>query len=310
MSDLEITRIGLPTGVTLTVQLGGPEEAEAIVLLHGFPESHRTWRSVAPDLARDFRVVAPDQRGFAGSDKPREVEAFKTDRILEDLIALADALGLRTFTLVGHDWGGAVAWLAALRHPDRVARLVIVNAPHPLVFQKSVIEDEAQRAASQYIRAFRNPLMEAGIAAMGLDSFYEKTFGSHADLSSIPPEERQAYLEQWGQEGALTAMLNWYRASEIQVPEPGGHAPAPLWTHMPFPRVKVPTLVIWGMKDKALLPVQLGGLHDLVDDLRIAAVEDAGHFIPWEKPEPVIAAIRDFISETWAEPSSAIGNAE
>lgn len=298
MSGLEITRIGLPTGVTLTVQLGGPEAAEAIILLHGFPESHRTWRSVAPELARDFRVIAPDQRGFAASDKPEGVGQYRTERIVEDLIALADALGLKQFTLVGHDWGGAVAWLAALKHPERVARLVIVNAPHPLVFQKTVVEDEPQRAASQYIRAFRSPMMEAGIRAMGLDTFYAKTFGSHADLSKVPDEERRSYLEDWGREGALTAMLNWYRASEIQVPEIGEKASAPAWTHLPFPHVRMPTLVIWALKDKALLPVQLEGLHDLVDGLRIVTIADAGHFVPWEQPEPVIAAIRDFIAET------------
>ena len=298
MSELQTTRIGLPTGVTLTVQLGGPEEAEPIVFLHGFPESHRTWREVAPALAADHRVVAPDQRGFAGSDKPQEVDQYKADRIVEDLVALADALGLGRFTLVGHDWGGAVAWLAALRQPERISRLVIINAPHPLVFQKSVVEDEAQRAASQYIRAFKSPMMEAGIRAMGLDTFYEKTFGSHADLSKVSDEERQAYLDEWSQEGALTSMLNWYRASEIEVPEKGEKASTPMWTKLPFPHVVMPTLVIWAMKDRALLPIRLEGLHDLVDDLRIVTVADAGHFVPWEKPEPVIAAIRDFIAET------------
>ena len=295
---LELTRIGLPTGVTLTVQLGGPRDAEPFVLLHGFPESHRTWRAIAADLARDHFVVAPDQRGFARSDKPEALEAYKAERIVEDLLALADALELKRFTLVGHDWGGAIAWLAALRHADRLSRLVIVNAPHPLVFQRSVVEDPAQRAGSQYIRAFRTPLMEKGIEAMGLETFFNKTFGSHADLTLIPEEERQAYLDEWRQPGALTAMLNWYRASEIQVPEIGEEASAPLWTKMPFPKVSVPTLVIWGLKDKALLPVQLEGLDDLVDDLRIVTVTDAGHFVPWEKPEPVIAAIRDFIAET------------
>ena len=298
MNRLETTRIGLPTGVTLTVQLGGPEEAEPIIFLHGFPESHRTWREVAPALAADHRVVAPDQRGFAGSDKPQGVDQYKTERVVEDLVALADSLGLARFTLVGHDWGGAVAWLAALRHPDRVARLVIINAPHPLIFQKTIVEDEAQRAASQYIRAFRSPMMEAGIRAMGLDTFYEKTFGSHADLSKVPGEDRQAYLDEWSQEGALTSMLNWYRASEIEVPEKDEKASAPMWTRLPFPHVLMPTLVIWAMKDRALLPVQLEGLHDLVDDLRIVTVADAGHFVPWEKPEPVISAIRDFIAET------------
>ena len=298
MSGLETTCIGLPTGVTLTVALGGDRGGEPIVLLHGFPESHRTWRGVAPDLARDHFVIAPDQRGFAGSDKPEGVEAYRTDRIVEDLIALADALEVERFTLVGHDWGGAVAWLAALRHPDRLRRLAVINAPHPLVFQKSVIEDPSQRAGSQYIRAFRNPLMEKGIEAMGFDTFFAKTFGGHVDLDLIPDEERQAYLNDWQRQGALTAMLNWYRASEIIVPEPGEDLPAPMWTRLPFPHIKVPTLVVWGMKDKALLPVQLEGLDALVDDLRVVEVPDAGHFLPWEKPEAVIAAMRAFLRET------------
>lgn len=297
MTDLAITRIALPTGVELTVQLGGPEEAEPILFLHGFPESHRTWRKVMPDLARDFRVIAPDQRGFGGSDKPEGVEAYKTDRILEDLLALADALGLGRFTLVGHDWGGAIAWLAALRHPDRIGRLVIVNAPHPYVFQKSLIEDEAQRAASQYMNAFRNPAMEQGIAAMGFATFYEKTFGGHADLGLVSADERQAYLDDWSRPGALTAMLNWYRASEIVVPQIGEEVEAPIWTKLAFPSLKVPTLVVWALKDKALLPVQLDGLHSLVDDLRIVTIPDCGHFVPWEDPETVIAAIRDFMAD-------------
>ena len=296
MSALETTRIGLPTGVTLKVQLGGA--GDPIVFLHGFPESHRTWRHQMTNLASDFRVVAPDQRGFGGSDKPEGVEAYETDRVVEDLIALADALDIGRFTLVGHDWGGAAAWLAALRHPDRIERLVIVNAPHPLVFQRSVIDDEPQRAASQYIRAFRTPGMEAAIKAMGYDRFFEKSFGTHVDLRLVSDAEREAYLSDWSQPGAMTAMLNWYRTSIIEVPEVGEKAHKPLWTMAPFPKVRVPTLVVWGLKDKALLPVQLEGLHDLVPDLRLVLEPDAGHFIPWEKPEVVTSAIRDFIAET------------
>jgi pimeloyl-ACP methyl ester carboxylesterase len=298
MAELEMRRIELPTGVTLDVQTGGPREAEPIVLLHGFPESHRTWRSVAPELARDHYVVAPDQRGFAGSDRPDGVEAYRTERIVEDLVALADSLSLKQFTLVGHDWGGAVAWLAALRHPNRVSRLIAINAPHPLIFQKSLVENAEQREASQYITAFRNPAIEAGIAAMGLDTFFDKTFGRHADLAKIPAEERQVYIDQWSRPGALTAMLNWYRASDMVVPQPGENAALPAWTHLPFPHVTMPTLVIWGLGDQALLPVQLDGLDALVDDLRVAATPDAGHFIPWEYPEFVVSAIRDFVAET------------
>jgi len=298
MTALTTTRIALPTGVTLNVQLGGARGGEAIVFLHGFPESHRTWREIAPALAGDYFVVCPDQRGFGASDKPEGVEQYKTDRIVADLIALADALEIGQFTLVGHDWGGAVAWLAALRHPERIKRLAIVNAPHPLIFQKSLIEDAAQRAASQYMNAFRNPAMEQGIAAMGWESFYTKTFGSHADLSLVPGEEKAAYLADWSAPGALTAMLNWYRASEIVVPEVGEEAALPAWTELPFPHLAMPTLVIWALRDKALLPVQLEGLHALIDDLRLVTIPDAGHFVPWEKPEPVIAAIRDFMRES------------
>ncbi len=298
MTGLTTTRIALPTGVTLNVQSGGPQDAEPILFLHGFPESHRTWRAVAPDLARDFRIVAPDQRGFGASDRPEGVENYRTERIVEDLIALADSLALGRFTLVGHDWGGAVAWLAALRRPDRIARLVIVNAPHPLVFQKSLIDDPAQRAASQYMNAFRDPAMEQGIAAMGLETFFAKSFSAHVDLAIIPEEEKRAYLEDWGRPGALTAMLNWYRASEIVVPRVGEEAEAPAWTKAPFPSLAVPTLVVWALQDKALLPVQLDGLHALIDDLRLVTVPDAGHFVPWQQPEPVIAAIRDFMAET------------
>jgi pimeloyl-ACP methyl ester carboxylesterase len=295
MSAMETTRISLPTGVTLKVAQGGPADGEAIILLHGFPESHRTWRHVAPALAQDHRVLAPDQRGFGASDKPVGVEKYNVHEAVGDVLALADAYGIGRFTLVGHDWGGAVAWTTALKHAGRLNRLVIVNAPHPLIFQRSVIEDQEQRLASQYIRLFRSPMMEKTIDAMGVEAFFEKSFGGHVDLAQIPAEERQAYLADWKQEGALTAMLNWYRASELVVPAPDEGEPRPAWTRGPFPSVKVPTLVVWGMQDKALLPVQLEGLDVLVDDLDIVRAEDAGHFIPWERPEPVVAAIRAFL---------------
>lgn len=300
-----LTRIGLPTGVTLTVQLAGPEDAPVILFLHGFPESHRTWRALVPALAERYRCVAPDQRGFAKSDKPDDVDEYRVDQVLGDLLALADALKIGRFTLVGHDWGGAVAWAAALKHADRIDRLVILNAPHPYIFQRSLIENEAQRAASQYIRFFRNPAAETMILAMGLDSFFEKTFADQTAGGWLPEDERQAYLEEWSQPGALTGMLNWYRAAQIEVPAPDEKARLPLWTHLPFPHVKVPTLVVWGLRDKALLPVQLEGLDRLVDDLTVVPVADAGHFLPWEKPEPVLAAIKAFLDNN----RPAIGSA-
>ena len=161
-------RIALKTGVTLNVALAGDPDSPAVILLHGFPESHRTWRHIAPQLQKSFYLVMPDQRGFAGSDLLQEVDAYKTDVLIDDIFGLADALGLKQFALVGHDWGGAIAWGAALRGDPRLIRLVIINAPHPVLFQKSLIEDSEQRAASQYISAFRSPMFEKAVAGMGL----------------------------------------------------------------------------------------------------------------------------------------------
>lgn len=293
MTDLTKQRFTLPTGVDLDVTLGGPEDTPAIFFLHGFPESARTWRHQLADLSRDYRVIAPDQRGFAGSSKPEGVENYTHDKPVADLIALADAVGIARFTLVGHDWGGAIAWAAALKHPDRVARLVIINAPHPFVFQKSTIDDMGQREASQYIRAFRVPGMEDYIAN-DLDNFFDKTFKRHFDLD-FSAEEKAAYLDEWSQPGAIVAMLNWYRGSSLVVPAMDETPERPAFLNGPFPVLNVPTLVIWGMQDKALTPSQLEGLDDLVADLRIVRVPDAGHFITWEKPDTVTAALREFL---------------
>ena len=292
----EFRRVGLSTGVALNVAFAGAEDAPPVVLLHGFPESHRTWREVAPRLEDSFRLIMPDQRGFAGSDRPQDVADYATDKLIEDIFALADTLGLDEFALVGHDWGGAIAWPAAMRKDPRLKKLAIVNAPHPLIFQKSLIEDADQRAASQYINWFRIPGAEKAIEAMGFDAFFEKTFSGHTDLSKIPEAERRQYLADWSQPGGMLPMLNWYKASKIMVPPPGARVPLPDFLLRAFPKIDVPTLVIWGMKDSALLPVQLEGLDQLVDDLRIVRLPEAGHFVPWEAGEQVASALRDFLA--------------
>jgi pimeloyl-ACP methyl ester carboxylesterase len=292
----EFRRVGLSTGITLNVAFAGAEDAPAVILLHGFPESHRTWREVAPRLEDSFRLIMPDQRGFAGSDRPQDVEAYKTDTLINDIFALADTLGLESFALVGHDWGGAIAWPAALRGDPRLKKLAIVNAPHPVIFQKSVIEDADQRAASQYITAFRTPGFEKAIEAMGYRTFFEKTFARHVDLSKMPESQKQQYIADWSQPGALTSMLNWYRAGKMVVPPPGLTVPLPDWLLKAFPKVQVPSLVVWGMKDTALLPIQLEGLDELVEDLRIVRLPEAGHFAPWEAPDEVAEALRDFLA--------------
>ncbi|OYY88953.1 MAG: alpha/beta hydrolase [Sphingomonas sp. 28-66-16] len=260
-----------------------------MILLHGFPESHRTWRHQIPELARTHFVLAPDQRGYARSSKPAAVEDYAPARIVGDVLALADHFGLDRFTLAGHDWGGAAAWMTAINHPDRVARLIIINAPHPLLFQKTMFDDPAQRAASQYIRAFRNPGLEAHIAEIGVEAYFDKTFVGHADRAKFAAE-KPVYLDQWSQPGALTAMFNWYRASPIIVPALDENPPRPAFLDKPFAPMRMPVLMIWGMADTALKPSQLEGIDALVPDLALVKV-DAGHFVTWEAPEAVNAAI-------------------
>jgi len=294
MAGFDLQRIALPTGVELDVAIAGNPANPAIFLLHGFPESHRTWRHQIPELAKDHYVVAPDQRGFARSSKPEGVANYTPDKPVGDLLALADHLGVERFTLVGHDWGGAIAWMAALQNPQRIGHLIIINAPHPLVFQRSLFDDPAQRKASQYITRFRDTGIDKGLIGAGLERFFASTFAQHI-VGGIAGEDKAAYMDEWGQPGAMTAMLNWYRASAILVPAPGEEPDRPLWLDAPFPPITQPTLVIWGMKDFALLPVQLEGLGALVPDLTIVPVEEGGHFVPWEKPEPVTAAMRDWL---------------
>jgi pimeloyl-ACP methyl ester carboxylesterase len=276
-----VIRVPLATGVELDVAVAGDPAHPAIVLLHGFPESHRTWRHQIPGLAKTHFVIAPDQRGYARSSKPAAVTNYAPDKMVADVFALADHFGRETFTLVGHDWGGAIAWGAAMARPDRVARLAILNAPHPVLFARTLAEP-AQAKASGYIGFIRRTRLDRSRVLAGL-------LGSRIvqRLAALAVGgERAAHLDEWSQPGAMTGMLNWYRAAGDLA---GATAAMPLVTQ--------PTLVIWGMRDRYLLPVQLEGLDVLVPDLTLVKL-DAGHFIPWAAPKAVNAALRNWLDHT------------
>jgi pimeloyl-ACP methyl ester carboxylesterase len=292
----EERELELSTGISMSVALAGPDDAPPAIFLHGFPESHRTWRDLVPLLSDKVRMIMPDLRGFGDSDRPQEVEAYATDKLIADVFALADALGTEKFALVGHDWGGAIAWAAATKGEPRISRLAIINSPHPLIFQKSLIEDKAQRAASQYMRAFRDPDFEKFVEAIGFGAFFDKSFRNHVDLAAIPAEERQRYIDDWSRPGALTAMLNWYRASQMVVPPPGITVDVPDWVLRAFPKIKVPVRVIWGLEDKALLPIQLEGIGEIGDDVEVFPLKGVGHFAPWEAPEQAAVALGPFLA--------------
>jgi pimeloyl-ACP methyl ester carboxylesterase len=298
---IEQRRLTLSSGITMNVALAGPEDGPPVILMHGFPESHRTWAKVAPLLGDRLRLIMPDLRGFGESDRPQEVSAYSTDLLVADLFALADALGVDRFTLVGHDWGGAVAWAAALREAGgaigpRIDRLAIINSPHPAIFQRSIIEDEAQRAASQYITAYRAPDMEAQVMAMGVAHYFDRSFERHVDLTTIDPADRAQSIADWSRPGALTAMFNWYRASQIVVPAIGEDASLPDFVARALPRLKIPVRVIWGLEDKALLPVQLEGIGEIGDNVEVIPLPGVGHFAPWEAPRKVVDALSPFLA--------------
>lgn len=302
-------RAALSTGVELDYVDVGPRDAPALIFLHGFPESHRTWRHQIAHLSDRFRCIAPDQRGYRGSSKPQDVEAYTPDKLIADIFALADACGVDRFTIIGHDWGGAIAWGVALngqpggfspQWAGRVTRSIIANAPHPAIFQRLMFDDPVQRAASQYIRAFKDPANDALVREHGLTGILLKVVKWDRP-SAMEPEERAALLSDWQDRDAAMAMLNWYRASPIIVPaDDAPLPPRPPELDAPFPPLTIPTLVIWAMEDLALPPSNLEGLEALVPQLRIVPVPDCGHFVPWEAPEAVNAAMDAFLAEAGA----------
>jgi pimeloyl-ACP methyl ester carboxylesterase len=296
-------RIPLSTSVTLDVFTAGDPANPAIIFLHGFPESHRTWRHQIAAFSDRFYCIAPDQRGYRGSSKPQDVAAYTADKLTADVFALADALGVQDFVIAGHDWGGAIAWSVALNgqagafNPawaGRVRRAIIANAPHPYLFQRLLITDPEQRAASQYIRAFRDPANDALIRDKGLTGLMQAAV-KWGRPEGMEPAERAALLTDWQDRDACFGMINWYRASPLVVPEMDEDAAMPAFVAGDFPKVMIPTLVVWAMDDLALPPSNLDGLDALVPDLTLVPVHGCGHFVIWEKPDAVNAAMRAFL---------------
>jgi pimeloyl-ACP methyl ester carboxylesterase len=283
-----------------------------MVFLHGFPEFWYEWKDQLAEFGVDHTAVAPDMRGYNLSSKPAELSAYQVPTLVEDIRALAieelKTAGGSRFTLVAHDWGGVVAWVFAAAHPEMVDKLVIVNAPHPTVFARELRENAAQQKASAYMLMFRSPEAEANLSADSYAALKRAVLGS-----SVTAEDTAAYVEAWSQPGALTGGLNYYRASGIgppnpaadmpnpgaNAPNPPGHTPNPdagAWTPPPL-MVRVPTLVIWGEKDTALLTGNLTGLEAYVPQLTVRRIPDATHWVVRERPAEVNRLIRAFLAE-------------
>jgi pimeloyl-ACP methyl ester carboxylesterase len=267
-----------------------------IIFLHGFPEFWYEWKDQLAEFGKDHLAVAPDMRGYNLSGKPEGLDKYQMDLLIEDVRALAAHLGHKKFTLVAHDWGGAVAWAYAAAHPETLDKLVIINAPHPGVFARLLREDPDQQKASQYMLMFRSPQAEQTLSANDHAMLVNIVLGAGLKNGVFTEEDRKAYLAAWSQPGALTGGLNYYRAMEVGPPAPGGGAastgkfPADL-------NIKTPTLVIWGEKDTALTVHNLEGLDQYVPNLTIKRIPDATHWVIHEKPAEVNGYIREFLAK-------------
>jgi epoxide hydrolase 4 len=270
-------------------------KGKLVLLLHGFPEFWYAWKDVLPDLGKDHHVVAIDMRGYNLSSMPTSVDDYKIPTLVEDVRAVAQHFGAepspeKKFVLVGHDWGGAVAWQFAYAHPELIDKLVILNAPHPAVFAQLLASNSDQQNASQYFNLFASPQAEQMLSSNDFAFLQGAVF-----LNWASDEDKQKYLECWHR--GLTGGLNYYRAAGLHSPMPQALADAQQADYRAR-ILQVPTLVIWGMQDHALLPANLDGMSDYVQTLKIQRFPDASHWVGQEQPAAVSAAIREFIHKS------------
>lgn len=269
----------------------GPSDAPPLLMLHGFPEYGGAWAEVAAHLP-GWRCIAPDQRGYGQSWAPPEVAAYAARHLVADVIALIETLGAPV-PVLAHDWGAAVAYALAMRRPDLVSALVVVNGVHPGPFQRELARGGAQSAASAYIDYLR---AEGAEALLSADNFagLRRLFGAKMDMRWLSGDRLDAYLREWSRPGVLTGMLNWYRASPMVVATAG-----PLQVPVLPPeaaQVRVPHLVIWGQDDSALRPECLEGLGAYCPDLTLRLVPGADHWICHQRPAEVAALAVEWLT--------------
>jgi epoxide hydrolase 4 len=279
-------------GIRLHYMIAG--EGPLMLFLHGFPEFWYAWKDQLEEFQRDFTVVAPDLRGYNLSDKPQEAECYRMSYLIEDVRQLIEHLGAQKCTLVAHDWGGAVAWVFAIAYPELLEQLIIINSPHPFVFQRELRENPAQQKASQYMLMFQSPKAEQMVAAHNFEHLREG-WGLNKVLNEA---DMQLYNHAWLQPGALTGGLNYYRSSRLApATETTGQNDISARFSQPL---AVPTLVIWGEKDVALLPGNLNGLDQYVKDLTIQRIPDGSHWVIHEQPGRINELIREYIGSKGA----------
>ncbi|NKR40130.1 alpha/beta fold hydrolase [Rhodococcus hoagii] len=260
--------------LTFDVTVAGPDDGTPILLLHGFPESSASWRPVTPRLVRaGLRVIAPNQRGYSPDARPERVDEYRFDRLVGDVVRLLDAYDIESAHLVGHDWGAAVAWQVAGGHPERIRSLTAVSVPHPAAFGWALREDADQQRRSGYIGLLRQEGKAEAVLLEDDSRRLRAMFGDGND-----PELVEEHVRLLSQPGALTAAMNWYRATTRAFGD--------------LPPVRVPTTYVWSTADPALGPAAAKRCAEFVDaPYRFVVLDGANHWIPEEHPDALADAI-------------------
>lgn len=270
-----------------------------IVFLHGFPEFWYAWKNQLVEFGKNYQTVAPDMRGYNLSSKPADIEQYRMKHLIEDVRALVEHLGHKKFILVGHDWGGGVAWAFAMRHSNYLEKLIIINAPHPVTFIRELRDNPAQQKASQYILVHRTAQAEEILSRDNYKLLVDAVLSEGLKQGYFTEQDCMAYIEAWSQPGALTGGLNYYRAASFGAFTGESDQAINDLLIDPSPAiVNVPTLVIWGEKDRFLLTGNLDGLEKYVPNLTVKRIPDGSHWVIHEKPALVNNYIRQFIQGT------------
>jgi pimeloyl-ACP methyl ester carboxylesterase len=267
----------------------GSGTGDPVLLLHGFPELAYSWRHQLPALAdAGYRAVAPDLRGYGESDRPAGVAAYGVQDLVGDVVGLIEALGAERVHLVGHDWGGGLAWATAARHPERLRSLVICNAPHPVASAEARVADAEQRAKSWYMLLFQFAgVAESWLSENDFRNLREMVF-ENAAPGTFTADDVAVYLDAFRRDGALTAALNYYRAN----------MPAAAWLRPPpqMPDITTPTMIIWGEADAYLgLGLLERSMAKVAGPLRVERLGGVSHWVQQEAPDAVNALLIDWL---------------
>jgi epoxide hydrolase 4 len=284
MTDLQHTFIQT-NGVNLHVVQAGREDGPLVILLHGFPEFWYGWRHQIDYLVeRGYRVWIPDQRGYNLSDKPESIAPYDQPILADDVAGLIQAAGREKCFLIGHDWGAAVAWWTAMKYPEKLEKLIILNVPHPIVSAQTIGKNWEQTRKSWYIFAIQIPRFPEWSLSRNNFKGMESSFVKATRPGTFTEAELVEYRKAWSQPGALTAMLNYYRAA------------ARLRPKLPPQRIiTVPTRVIWGAQDQAIIRQAAQMSMEFVQNGELFYIEQAGHFVQHEEPDRVNALIGEFL---------------